>query len=310
MRGPVWSVAIGLLGTISTFGAVKFSLPPAAPSWVKLGSSKKLQVSGAALEHQSAGLTEFLVIHESKAPDEPRIGRVAVTARATTYTPLAWPQHAEWPVDVESICAMPGSPGRYLMLASAGRLFTVEVSGKQVSLVGAPIDFLRPEGWSAPNYEAFAVQQVDGRLFAVWADRGDEAAPSRLFWGPFDAEKGPTIAGFFDVRVPWPPPEQTREIVDLKVDAAGVVWAMAAWDDHDVTHYRSALYALGVIWDPSSSIGYRPNPNLVPVRVLLGHKVEALELIPGPDGGFAFGADDSDNGGWFLLETSMLAARH
>ena len=274
--------------------------PPEPRGWMRLGKGRHDDVSGCALERHAAARTDFLVVHDSKKPDLPRLGRVTVAADATTYAPLAWPAGAEWPVDLESICGLPGRPGRFVALASGGRLFTLDVDGDKVALVGAPIEFPKTKELDAPNYEGFAVREIDGKLVAAWADRGDKEAAGRLFWGPFDAAKGPTVAGSVEIRVPWPEAAKTRDVTDLKIDAAGVVWATAAWDDDEKTPLRSALYALGVLRDASPS-GFRANAALVRARIFLDQKVEALELVPGADGGFALGSDDEGSGGWFLF---------
>lgn len=292
MRRPMRLLAAMALGACAS--------APRSPGWAHLGEDKLYAVSGCVLEHDGDGRLDFLVIHDCKRPDEPRIGRATVAGGVTTLTPLAWPAGAEWPVDVESISALPGHPGRFGLLASGGKLFFVDVAGDTVTLAGPPVKFPKPPGIAVPNYEGFTLRAQDGGLVAMWADRGDGEAAARLMWGPFDEAKGPRIAGSADVRVPYPEPAHTRDISDLKIDAAGNVWATSAWDDDAGDDFRSAVCVIGVLRDATRSDGFVADPAPRPVREFHDHKVEAIELLPG--GRLVLGSDDESRGGWLLVE--------
>lgn len=271
--------------------------------WTIVGEGKLHGIGGCAFERRDGARQDFLVVHDNKIPDQPRIGRVSLVACKASYTTLAWPAGAEWPIDLESISAVPDHAGRFAALASSGRLFVIDVAGEAVSLVGAPIDLPKTADPKAPNYEAFDLWKHNTGLFAVWADRGDKQAPAKLFWGPFDPIHGPTIAGEADVRVSWPETDRTRDISDLRVDPVGVVWCTAAWDDdNDDSTYRSAAYVVGVLRDPMASSGFQPAALPQRVRSFSDRKAEALELVPGADGGIVFGSDDENHGGWLLAD--------
>lgn len=271
-----------------------------SPGWVHLGEDKLYAVSGCALEHDGDGRLDLLVVHDCKGPGEPRIGRATVAGGVTSFTPLAWPAGADWPVDVESICAVPGIPGRFGLLASGGKLFFVDVAGDTVTLAGPPVKFPKPPGIAAPNYESFVLREQDGGLVAMWADRGEGEPAARLMWGPFDPARGPQIAGSADIRVPYPGREHTRDVADLKIDAAGNVWATATWDDDAGDDFRSAVYVIGVLHDATKADGFVADPAPRPVREFPDHKAEGIELLPG--GRLALGADDESRGGWLLVE--------
>ena len=285
------------------------SLVAAAPSfggptreWTKVGEGILGGISGCALATHAADRTEFLAVHDNKKAGEPRLAWITVTGAKTEAKELAWPAGKEEPVDLESVSAVPGKAGEFVALASAGRLFHVAVANGSVTLLGDPIDMPRPERPEKPNYEGFTLQVLGGSLVAVWADRGDGAAPATLFWGPFDLSTGATLEDHATVSVPFPPAATTRDVSDLFLDTCGVLWGAAASDPGDDGPFESAVYVLGTLRKTEKKgFRFQPNPALTRVRSF-ARKVEALALVHGAEGGTAFGSDDENLGGAFLFD--------
>ena len=68
---------------------------------------------------------------------------------------------------------------------SSGRVFHIKINriAKTVEVLKS---FEVPEISADSDFEGFALQKIDGKLLAVWADRGLDAKPARIFWGNFN----------------------------------------------------------------------------------------------------------------------------
>lgn len=272
-----------------------------APEWAKVGDGMLGGVSGVAVASHQPERSELLVVRDNKVDREPRLARVTVADGRTLAQELAWPEGSPWPADLEAVSAVPGKPGHFVGLASAGQLYHVTVTGDSVALVGEPITMPAPDGIQEPNYEGFRIQEIGGTLAAVWADRGEEQSPATLFWGSFDLEKGPRVEGRAEIRVPFPTQGDVRDVSDLDVDAGGVVWGSAASDSGDDGPFASAVYALGALRKTErKALLFTPSPSLTRLRTF-SRKVEGIALVPGAAGGIALGTDDEKQGGWFLF---------
>ena len=247
---------------------------------------------------------QFLVVHDNKNPGEPRVASVRIPMKSgVAYTPLPWPGDVEPPVDLEAICAVPGTPGSFLAMTSAGRLLHLRYEGAAAE---RPLDVLHesmlPGLKKEPNLEGFAVQSLGGKQVAVWADRGDGEQPGVLYWGLYDPVADVvSLHGKTKISVPYPRGQFTRHLADVKVDEGGVVWATSSVDPGDQGPYESVLYALGALHLGGEQVSFQENPS--PVRLWhTRRKVEALELVPdGSGGGVYFGADDEAAGGWLYV---------
>ena len=281
---------------------VLLACAPKRGGWERVGGPLR-NVSGMA--HVAVGpgklqTGEFLVVHDNKAPGEPHVGAVRIGMKSgVAYKSLPWPQDVEPPVDLEAVCAVPGTPGSFIAMTSAGRLLHLRYDGWRAE---RPLDVLHesvlPGLRKEPNLEGFAVQSLGGRQVAVWADRGDGEQPGVLYWGVYDPVADlVSLHGKTKIFVPYPRGQFTRHIADVKVDEGGVVWATSSVDPGDNGPFESVLYALGSVQVSGDEVSFAENPS--PTRLWhTNRKVEALELVPGASGGVYFGADDEAAGGW------------
>src|SRR5215217_5702477 len=156
------------------------------PGWLKVGGPL-YNVGGMAYVGEDAirGGEQFVVVHDNKKPDEPRVGLVTLRRGKARYQKLRWPRGtAPTPVDLESVSSVPDAPHRFLALESSGRLFHLRYEG------GDAVEVLHvtrlPDVPQVANFEGFCVEKIDGRLIAAWAHRGQGDEPAVLFWGTYD----------------------------------------------------------------------------------------------------------------------------
>jgi hypothetical protein len=286
-------VAVWLFALMVVLGARG---PSSAAGWIKVGEGRLCGISGIALLSQQAERTEFLVVHDNKGAGEPRLGVLVASPEKVQVLTLAWPDGEDLPADLESVSSIPDQPGHFLAVTSRGQVFPLAVSGTDVAVQG---DFPLPNLPAQVNIEGFSVQKLGHRLVAAWGHRGAGPEHGTLWWGFFDLpNKRITGISSAQVAVPFPSPSDpnTRHISDLKIDAAGVVWASATSDPGDSGPFVSAAYTLGVLWvTDSQEIRFQPNTDQTRLWVF-PKKVEAIELVPGPRGAIAFGSDDEDDG--------------
>ena len=275
--------------------------------WWKVGGPL-YNVSGMAYvnEHAERGGERFFVVHDNKNPDEPHVGVVTLRRGKARYTRLRWPAvgaggegagASSPPVDLEAVTSIPDAPHRFLAMESGGRLFHLRHAS------GTALEVLHvsrlPQVPPGSNLEGFSVEKIDGRLVALWAHRGEGEQPAVLYWGSYDLPGDAiTMQGSAEVVVPYPRGATTRHITDLRLDPGGTVWAGAASDPGDDGPFRSAVYAIGTLFDyGGGTYRFHPNPN--PTRLwTFDRKVEAIELLPGAGGHVYFGSDDEKQGGW------------
>jgi hypothetical protein len=254
----------------------------ATAEWIKVHDGKPYGISGMALLAQQEDRTEFLVVHDNKKKDEPRLGLVITLPGKVEYHALAWPSVKNLPDNLESISSVPNQHGRFLALAGKGRLFSLAVEGRMVTLLA---DFELPELPPKVNIEGFSVQKLRDQLVVIWGHRGAGAQRGILYWGLLDLEKKQVLGvSKTEVSVPFPSPSDphTRHIADLKIDSSGVVWISATNDPGDGGPFVSAVYTVGVLCvAKTKGIRFEPNVRLTPLWKFQ-NKVEAIEFIPGP----------------------------
>ncbi|MGL5193818.1 MAG: hypothetical protein ACRC8Y_09450, partial [Chroococcales cyanobacterium] len=103
--------------------------------------------------------------------------------------------------------------------------------------------------------------------------------------------------------VPWPE-EDVRHISDLKVNNSGVLYITSARDSGDDGPFDSAVYAAGLFSMNGDQLEFRPASSLAPLYRVKGHKIEALEFLPGLSGGKILGTDDENQGSSIYLKPS------
>jgi len=186
-------------------------------------------------------------------------------------------------------------------------LFSFTVAGNKITdLTEFPkfIPLALPLSWEM-EIEGLSVQKLNGKMVIVWGHRGLGMQQGILYWGLLDLpnKKVTDVSPPQNVpgKFPWIVDANTRHIADLKVDADGVVWASATKDPGDTGPFASAIYSLGTLSVPKGSGKFELHLTGAQ-RQTFDRKVEAIEWVPGPNGGIAFGADDEDHGGWFYFK--------
>ncbi|HLO52199.1 MAG TPA: hypothetical protein VK211_27615, partial [Kamptonema sp.] len=191
--------------------------------------------------------------------------------------------------------AVPGTSD-FMALASAGRAYHIRLdrAKKTVSVLKV---FDLPNIPKGSNFESFALQNIDGKLLAVWADRGSGESPGVIYWGVLDlATYQITQQGSVILKVPYPT-GNIRHISDIKIDSAGVVFISSATDNGDDGPFDSAVYVAGSF---SINNKFQFRLSLTPIFHLPYHKIEAIELVAGKTGGVVLGTDDENMGGSVL----------
>jgi hypothetical protein len=289
------------------FLIVLISLLAFSRQWRQVKSGTRFGISGMAIAQQPLSWIScppnacFLVVHDNKNPGEGRVALISLEGdNSPEYFPLSWPPNAAYPVDLESLTTVPfGTTPSFMAASSNGTVYHFQlVPDRAVELLEV---FTLPEVDPEANLEGFALQEVDGQLLAVWAHRGQDEDPGILYWGSFDPTTyRVSLHGSTIIRVPWPE-NDVRHISDIKVNPTGILYLSSATDPGDEGPFTSAVYVVGMFQLQGDRFGFQGNSSLVPLHRLPGHKVEAIELLPGISG-IILGTDDEIAGSSIFLK--------
>jgi hypothetical protein len=254
------------------------------------------------LLEQESDSSSLLIVHDNKDNDQGRLAIITIKGKEPPqYFPVNWSSGINWPVDLESLTVVPGtSQPTFMAATSAGKVyhFRLEATKQTVSILKV---FDLPNIPQGSNFEGFALQKINGQLIAVWAHRGQYQEPAVLYWGRVDLNTYQiTQISSAKLQVPLPV-LAVRHISDLKIDPAGVLFISSAADNGDNGPFESAVYIAGVFEISNQRITFRQNSQLVPLYRFNYHKVEAIELVPGRDGGVVMGSDDENMGASIYL---------
>ncbi|QKW07493.1 hypothetical protein HUT18_14980 [Streptomyces sp. NA04227] len=293
-------------------GAIAAATPAAqaallAPQWQRVGTGITGGVSGMAVQEGGAGgegSADLVVVRDNKKAGESRVATVRLRPGEVPVTrELDW--SGPLPADLEALDAVPGQPGRYVAVTSAGMAYEIVVAGGTATVQGDPVAL--PDRRPGDNYESFALwsEGASGRVFAVWATRGagSEHAMVRAAEvrdGGLGAGMGaPSVREF---AVPVPDRDEVRHISDLKVLADGRLLVSSASDPNvDDGPFSSAVYDAGqlvVRGQDRVVLNLREQADLVPLRTFTlqdNRKIEAVTVLP--DGQAVWGTDDENQGG-------------
>ena len=265
--------------------------------WKSVKSSMLCGISGMVLINHTERQTQYLVVHDSKKPGQARVAIITDDpVKAPSYDSVAWPDQ-DPPIDAESISALPGEENSFVILASGGKMFHIklDLASKTIRVIRTfSVPFV-PRG---SNFEGLSFQQLNGNLVSVWAHRGQDSIPATLYWGIFDPVNYTfSSTGSDTLRAPWPV-SGVRHISDLRLDPLGILYIVASSDLGLNGPFQSAFYVGGVFSTEDKNILFKKNRVMYRLMQFDYHKIEAMEFVPGPNGGIIFGSDDENMGGW------------
>lgn len=262
----------GVVGADATAGATD-------PTWTRVGTGMTGGVSGLA----PFGTQDWVVARDNKVEGQ---NRLAVLKADGRVVPLSWP--GPDPSDLEAVSTVPGEPGRYAVVTSAGAGHLVDVTETTVE-VGQ--GFTLPAGRN--QNEGFALTRIGTATVAVWGNRGSTTSAGRLLAATFDPATGVfgAVAGR-PLTVPYPT-TAVRHVSDLVVVGGRVVVSSASDPGNDGP-FASAVHDVSVV-TVSSGRARLSVPVVRELARLDGHKVEAIGCN-GPQG--LLGSDDERGGGW------------
>ncbi|MET9606500.1 hypothetical protein ABZZ17_15695 [Streptomyces sp. NPDC006512] len=295
------------LSAAATLLAVLCAAPAGAADgpWQKVGDDTLSGVSGLAYEGRTedGSGVHALVVHDNKRSGRPRLSRITHREESEDVSPLAW-VGAE-PVDLEAIEAVPGMPGEYVALASTGIVYRLRVSGDTATVVYyAPL----PGIGEGDDFESFALVSQNGRLAALWADRGAGAArPATVYAAPLTfAPWGQPQFGSVTrrpYRAPYPTEDGTRHVSDLSVTGSGRIIVSSAADAGDDGPFDSAVSDAGrVTVSAAGTVRVTLTASARLLATFPQYKVEAVECLPGADGTL-LGTDDENLGGYVRTQS-------
>lgn len=261
------------------------------------------------------GDDRFLAAHDAKNPDELDRVRVSLLKLPRSLAGIQWkPLAPTFPggpsSDLESAAGVPGT--NRVLLSESGdnageyrRIFLAEVAGENIAVT----ESLEWTGFTdAYNVEATAVAATgDGYLF-LWAERASGKQVTGINWAPMTLQPfaiGPKAgSGRFELPRGLEDaagrPLYTRPVVGLDVDAAGRVYAVAAYDpegtvaDPDNGPFRSAVFAVGRIGNGQLVLDAEPTL----LATVDGFKLESVAAREiGGQAELFIGTDDENYGG-------------
>lgn len=267
-----------------------------AQDWRPVHGGIPFGISGIALIEQQSNTLDFMIVHDNKQKNQGRLAIISIKdKRQPKYFPLNWPNNTELPIDLEALTSVPEkTKSSFIALSSSGKAYYIRLdsANKTISVLK---EFSLPEIIQGNNFEAFGLQNIDGKLVAIWGHRGEGEQPATIFWGIFDLAKYQiTIAGSANLKVPFPS-GNVRHISDIKVDPVGIVYITSDGP------FQSAVYIAGYLGLRSDKIVWRQNSQFVPLYRSDYHKIEAMELVPGAEGGVVVGTDDENLGSYLYI---------
>lgn len=271
--------------TYGIFWLVGMALIQAQPiEWQSLGSERWQSMSGLARLGES-----FYVVHDTKRPGEAKVGQITLGRKGIRYTPVVW-TGIRSPVDLEACALVPGTR-QLALLESWGTLRMVRILPDHRVRVVDRRTILRtsPE----ENLEGLAFIRRGEQRWILWADRGSDNRPGKIYWAPFPAGQDTIIAtGSIPVQAPWSAPN-LRSISDLLVRDHRV-YVSSVLDPGDAGPFSTRIYQVGTVQFRAGTLQLTGLPEPADVFRIDGHKVEGLW---GDATGFWLATDDENSGG-------------
>ncbi len=294
---------ISFISLLSVFAISATAQTAQTAQWQQVSGERQKNISGMVFIEQSNSQSTFLVIHDNKKKEQNHASFLIIAPNsAARFSALDWIGD-DIPVDLEAVTSVPNLQSNYMAFSSLGRVyhFSVNRLTKTAELIES---FEVPEISIDADFEAFNLQMVDGQLVALWADRGLDSRPARIFWSTINLENYAfSGVGSTTFEVPYPK-GNTRHVSDLKVDESGGVFVSSASDPGNDGPFSSAVYFAGAV---KIGVGKRISfeKSVSPIRLsrFEYHKIEAIEIVPGANRAFAFGTDDENLGAAIFLDS-------
>ena len=275
------------------------------------GSSGMVQISD----------TQYLTVYDLKRFEEgPRMGLVTVNSLELIISPLDVTGWDETGIssDLESICAIPGREGEYLLAESGawqdntGRIFhvTVDTTLLKATVLGVmEIPALKPNdiGLVGDQYEAITCipANTDSVIIVLGERGGSEVYPTGIIrWGIADLKSHAfnfTESGLSGINVTAPGSwnqDIHRHITDFYIDKTGALWSAGCEDVGDMGPFYSVIYKVGILNKRNPDSPIDTSIDCLTYKIIDGFKIEALS---GPAAGInsthCFGTEDEIYGG-------------
>lgn len=271
---------------------------PISAGWLATGKGITRGVGGLSVFQLKPKTVSFLAVFDSKHPGEPRLAFIdLVEGKPPLARDLRWPDD-RWPVDLEAITKVPHENEVFIAVTSGGQLWRLRVREDGGITILSVTELPQAD---APEIEAFEIAELEGKLVAVWAGRGDGSRAATVCAGIYDEAMGQvSLKHRLEFRAPWPVEETVRHISDLRLDPFGTIIVTSTKDPGNDGPFDSALYVAGKVELKDGSPVLEMNNAPVRLRTDHGHKVEALEFVPGDINGLILGSDDEHGGGAIL----------
>jgi len=267
-----------------------------AEEWNTLSDQRTLSMSGIA----AIDSDRFLVVHDNKKPDQPRLNIVNwQNNQRPTLSPINWCDQ-NFPIDLEAITAIPNHKNDYLVLESKGKVTRIQLDpDKFACKTIAQFDI--PTATPESNMEGLALYCIKKHCLLAWAERGDDKTPAKLSWSSFNVEKSSVEkfkSGSVDFKAPYPE-TNLRSISDIAIDGKGAVWVSSTSDPGDDGFFKSALYKIGSF---TKKLNWSPSKKITPVNKYESEniKIEALVFTPK---GLVMATDDENKGGKITIRS-------
>ncbi|WP_051252431.1 esterase-like activity of phytase family protein [Ferrimonas kyonanensis] len=245
----------------------------------------------------------FVVVldRKSDAAGE-RLGIVRLTpSSGYEYRPVRiddWHSPDGQASDLESLCALPGRDGEFLLAESGtwqgrfGRVFHVHLEGDRARVMAVyplPRRVDSKPGIEGDNVEGMVCLASDRGFKVIIAERGGSRhyPEGVVRLGEFEPQSGRLNwldAPLMRVTAPGPQRPGRRAISDLYLDADGTLWASATDDGGDAGPFRSLIYSVAQLNSAPAGPLLRPVQKRGMGWIIDGFKVEALS---GPAAGVA-----------------------
>lgn len=255
-------------------------------------------VSGLA----QAGNEQWVAISDAKRKGEARAALVQQPTKGIVQTKMLHWAGSE-PVDAEAISRIPGTADRFVVVTSKGEWFVVRLVDGSLRVMKRGT---MPGQDAIKELEGFNLTQIGDKHVAVWANRGSDKEPGRLFWSTYEAKQDRLSFGTVqsaELRLPWPK-KHVRYISDLRLDSDGRLLVSSASDPGDQGPFASAVWEVGRFDITGNSPAWRPLAE--PIQLFRtgpdSHKVEAISSDA--TGRLVLGSDDEAQGSAIRLPAS------